>query len=138
MNSANTLLNILCELAFADLVQPLVIRKGSGLMEFTEKFIHLERGVVENKLVPESTLLNGADTLIITNDLLEIPGEGKDISMLLLIESHVNTELLISLIKINSILLLLLDFNFGSVESARNIMALKSSCYIKKWHHSAL
>lgn len=88
--------------------------------------------------MPEGALLNWTHTLVITNDFLEIPGEGKDISMLLLIESHINTELFVSLINVNSILLLLLDFYFSCIESAGYILTLKCSCNIEKRHHPAL
>ncbi len=93
-------------------------------MEFTEKFIYFKCGVVEDELVPESTLLDGANLLVIADDLLEVPGECKHISMLLLIECHVDTELSIFLIEINSTLLLLLDFDLSGVESAGKGLSL--------------
>lgn len=125
VNSADTFLDVLSKLAFADLVQPEVIRECASLMELTEKFIYFEGAVVEDELVPESALLDGADLLVVTDDLLEVPGECEHISMLLLIECHVDTELSVFLIEINSALLLLLDFDLSGVESAGNGLTLQ-------------
>ena len=75
VNSADTFLDVLSKLAFADLVQPEVVREGASLVELTEKFIYFECTIVEYELVPESTLLNRAHLLVITDDLLEVPGE---------------------------------------------------------------
>ena len=87
----HTLLNVLCELALAYLVDPLIVRKGACLMELAEKLVYLECAIVEHELVPEGALLDGAHLLIVADDLLEIPGESENIGMLLLIESHVDT-----------------------------------------------
>ena len=138
VNSADTFLNVLCELSLADLIEPHIIRKCCSLMEFTEELVHFEGTVVEYKFVPESTLLNWAYCLVITNDLLKIPGESKNICMLLLNECHVNTDLLVSLINVNSVLFLLLDLNLSGIESTGNALALKRSCSCHKRHHSAL
>jgi len=138
VNSADTLFDVLRELALTDLIEPLVIGKGGSLMEFTEEFVHLEGAVVEDEFVPEGTLLDGAHLLVVIDDLLEIPGEGKNIGMLLLIECHVNTDLLVSLINVNSILFRLLELDLGGIESAGNAMALKRSGSCQKRHHSAL
>ena len=138
VNTAHTLLNVLRELAFTDLVEPLVVREGASLVELTEKLIYFKGGVVEHKLVPESALLNGAYLLVITDDLLEIPGEGENISMLLLIESHVDTDLSVYIIDINCVLFLLLNLDFGGVESARELVALKGSRCSQKRHESSL
>ena len=108
VNSANTLFNVLSELALANLIDPQVIGKGTCLVEFTEKLIHLKRGIVENKLVPEGTFLDGAYFLVVTDDLLKIPGESEDISMFLLIECHVYTEFSVFLVEIYSSFLLFL------------------------------
>ena len=75
MNSADTFLDVLSKLAFADLVQPEVVRKGASLMELTEKFIYFESGIVEDELMPKSALLDGTSLLVIADDLLEVPRE---------------------------------------------------------------
>lgn len=107
-------------------------------MEFAEKFIHLKGAVVEHKFVPESALLDGTHLLVVTDDLLEIPGEREDISMLLLIECHVNTEFPVSLLNIDSGLFLLLHFNFGRVISAGIGLSLNGPSGAQKRHDSSL
>ena len=45
-------------------------------MEFTEKLVNLIASVVEYKLVPETALRNlGGRVLVISDDLLKVPGE---------------------------------------------------------------
>lgn len=75
MNSSDTFFDVLSKLAFADLVQPEVVWEGASLMELTEKFIYFEGGIVEDELMPESALLDGASLLVIADDLLEVPRE---------------------------------------------------------------
>ena len=118
MNSADTFLNILSKFALTHLVYPLIVRKCACLMEFAKELINFEGAVVEHKFVPESALLDGAYLLVITDDLLEIPGEGDDIGMLLLIECHVYTKFPVFLLNIDGGLFLLLHFDRGCVISA--------------------
>ena len=87
-------------------------------MELTEQLIYFESSVVEYELVPEGSLFDRAHLFVIANDLLEIPGESEDIGMLLLVEIHIDTNLPIFLIEVHCGLLLLLDFDFCSIESA--------------------
>jgi len=118
MNSADTFLNILSKLALAHLIDPLIVRKCASLMEFAEELINFKCAVVEHKFVPESSLLNGTHFLVVTDDLLEIPGESEDICMLLLIECHIYAELPVLLLNIDCCLFLLLHFDLGRVISA--------------------
>jgi hypothetical protein len=58
--------------------------------------------------------------------------------MLLLTECHVNSNFLVSLVNVNSVIFLLLNLDFSGIESAGNALALKRSGSCKKRHHSTL
>ena len=138
MNSTDTFLYILSELALTYLVYPLIVRKCASLMEFTEELINFEGAIVEHKFVPESALLDGAHLLVITDDLLEIPGECEDKGMLLLIECHVYTKFPVFLLNIDGGLFLLLHFDRGCVISAGVGLPLNGPSGTQKRHHSSL
>jgi hypothetical protein len=107
-------------------------------MEFAEELVYFEGAVVEHKFVPKSALLDGAHLLVITDDLLEIPGEREDICMLLLIECHVYAELPVLLLNIDAGLFLLLHFDLGRVVSAGVSLSLDGPSGAQKRHDSSL
>ena len=138
MNSADTFLNILSKLALAYLVNPLIVRKCASLMEFAEELINFKGTVVEHKFVPESALLDGAYLLVVTDDLLEIPGECENICMLLLIECHVDPKFPVFLFDIDGGLILLLHFDLGRIISAGISLSLNGPCGSQKRHDPPL
>jgi len=77
-------------------------------MEFTEELVNLKLGIIHYELVPERVLLYRSHPLIITNDLLEIPGEREDICMLLFTKCHVDTQLFVFLFDFDCSVFLLL------------------------------
>lgn len=112
VNSSHTLFNILSKFALANLIKPVVVRECAGLMEFTEELVNLKGGIVEHELVPEAACLDGASLLLeVCNDLLKIPGEGQHVCVLLLIKCHIDSQFLVSLVKIHCGLLLLLQLD---------------------------
>jgi len=128
MNASHTLFHVLRKFPFADLIEPEVVRKSTGLMELTEELVNLKSGVVHYELVPEGALLDGPSFMLkVADDFLEVPRECKNIGMLLLTEGHINSKLLVFLLSLGSELLLLFKFDFGSIEPTRNL-ALESLC----------
>ena len=113
VNSADTLLNILCQLALADAIQVIVVGDGARLMELTEELVDLIAAIVHDKLVPETACCEWSNLLEIIDDFLEVPGEGQHISMLLLIEYGVNTQFLVLLLHFKALFLLLFQLDLG-------------------------
>ena len=138
MNSADAFLYILSELALAYLVYPLIVRKCASLMEFAEELINFKGAVVEHKFVPESAILDRAYLLVVTDDLLEIPGECENICMLLLIECHVDPKFPVFLFDIDGGLILLLHFDLGRIISAGISLSLNGPCGSQKRHDPSL
>lgn len=78
-------------------------------MKLTEELVDLIGCIVADELVPEGASFHLAGlTFVIVDDLLEVPREGENVCVLLLIENSVDTESLVSLIQLNSVFLLLL------------------------------
>jgi len=76
VDAANTFLDVLGKFTFAKLIKVLIIRKGTCLMEFTEKLIYLICCIICNELVPVASRRKRARlTLVVVNDLLEVPWE---------------------------------------------------------------
>lgn len=138
MNSADTLFNVLGKLLLADLIEPVIVRESACLVEFTEELVDLKCGIIKNKFIPVGSLLDGADLFKITDDLLEIPRECENIGMLLLIECHIDTQLLVFLFQVDGSLLLLLKLDLSSKEFAGKGLALKRSSCGEKRHHAAV
>jgi hypothetical protein len=79
-------------------------------MEFSEKSIKLIDSVGMNIFVPIARGWESFMTFIVANDLLKVPWESENISVLLLIESHINSQSLVFVIQVNCLLLFWLYF----------------------------
>jgi hypothetical protein len=74
-------------------------------MEFSEKRIKLIDSVGMNIFVPIARGWESFMAFIVTNNLLKVPWESENISVLLLIESHINSQSLVFVIQVNCLLL---------------------------------
>lgn len=80
-------------------------------MELAEELVELEGRIVEDELVPVVALGQGTVlALEVVDNLLEVPGEGQDIGVLLLGELSINAETLVSLVQLYLRFNGLLDF----------------------------
>jgi len=119
MDAADALIDVLAEFALADVADESVVGECAGLVEFAEELVDLEGCVVGDELVPEAASLHLTGlSFIIIDDLLEIPGEGQHVCMLLLIEHHVHSELLVFLLQLHCAILLLFELEVSSGEGS--------------------
>ena len=95
MNSFQRIADITCKFWLADLIKTGLVWNGAGLMEFSEKSIEINnRPSVGHKLMPVWALShNLVISLEFCNDFFKIPRESKDITMLLLTESNVSSDI---------------------------------------------
>jgi len=99
MNSFNTLANIAGQFWLADSIKTSLVGKSAELVEFSEQVIEIDDGPgVNHELVP--VIAGGKWTMlgfVRLDDFGVVPGECKNIAMLVLIELVICTHFLIVL-----------------------------------------
>lgn len=98
MNALHWLVYSSCKLSLTNFLNTFSIGQSTVLMEFTEQVIEVKFCTwVSNKDRPIVVIGERLDICLeLVDDLREVPGEGKHVSMLLLIELYVNAESSIS------------------------------------------
>ena len=85
VDASDALLHVAGKLALANLIEPEVVGECAGLVKFAEQPVDLVVGVVKHELVPEAALGHPHGLVLVSGDnLLEVPGEGEHIGVLLL------------------------------------------------------
>jgi hypothetical protein len=83
VNTTDAFLYIVSQFPLADGVEHDIVRQSTSLVELSEELVYFKSSVVEYKLLPECGDW-ACSTLLFADDLLEIPGEAENISVLLL------------------------------------------------------
>ena len=94
VDALETLVNCRCEPSLANLLNANLVVQGAELMELTEKRVELEeRARVASPSAPERAASKRTVlSLEFIDDLVEVPGEGQDVGVLLLRELSINSE----------------------------------------------
>ena len=94
VDALETLIDSRCEPSLANLLNANLVVQGAELVEFTEKRVELkERARVASPSAPERAASKRTVlSLEFIDDLVEVPGEGQDVGVLLLRELSINSE----------------------------------------------
>jgi hypothetical protein len=86
VDAFDALIYIPGQVAFADLLDNLIVRNGACLVEFSEERVEIDlRLIVPNPLVPEVGRWDSSISAFeFSDDLWEVPWETQDVCMLLL------------------------------------------------------
>lgn len=97
VNAVETVTNVTGKFWLQDIIEASLIVNGAGLVELSEQGVEVKNGSrVHHKLVPVCTL--GHHLVLVLefrDDFLEIPWEGKNITVLLLAENNISTHSLV-------------------------------------------
>ena len=93
VDAVETLIDGLGQFALADLLDANLVVQGARLVELSEQVVELgERARVFGIGRPVASRQRSMSALEVLNDLIEIPGEGQHVGVLLGRELSVNTE----------------------------------------------
>ena len=96
VDSLDALCDVLGKFGLADLLNAAVVWDGAGLMELTEEVVEVNDGpsVVDEGVPVAADLPVGLELL---HDLVEVPWEGEDVHVLLLVELLIGSDSLVQL-----------------------------------------